>query len=65
MGKHAESAPGVSSVDANQAYALMQAVRVLNRLEEVRLGAAEQPVRRDDVRGMAFVRQHAAMPYGE
>jgi L-alanine-DL-glutamate epimerase-like enolase superfamily enzyme len=50
------------SVDANQAYAPMQAVRVLNRLEDVRLGVVEQPVRRDDIRGMAFVRQHVAAP---
>ena len=50
------------SVDANQAYAPMQAVRVLKQLEDVRLGAVEQPVRRDDIRGMAFVRQHVAVP---
>ena len=50
------------SVDANQAYAPMQAVRVLNRLEDVGLGVVEQPVRRDDLRGMAFVRQHVAAP---
>jgi L-alanine-DL-glutamate epimerase-like enolase superfamily enzyme len=50
------------SVDANQAYAPMQAVRVLNQMEDVRLGVVEQPVRRDDVRGMAFVRQHVSVP---
>jgi L-alanine-DL-glutamate epimerase-like enolase superfamily enzyme len=50
------------SVDANQAYAPMQAVRVLNQMEDVRLGVVEQPVRRDDVRGMAFVRQHVRVP---
>jgi len=50
------------SVDANQAYAPMQAVRVLKQLEDVRLGVVEQPVRRDDIRGMAFVRQHVAVP---
>jgi L-alanine-DL-glutamate epimerase-like enolase superfamily enzyme len=50
------------SVDANQAYAPMQAARVLNRLEDVGLGVVEQPVRRDDIRGMAFVRQHVAVP---
>lgn len=50
------------SVDANQAYAPMQAVRVLNQMEDVRLGVVEQPVRRDDVRGMAFVRQHVCVP---
>jgi L-Ala-D/L-Glu epimerase len=50
------------SVDANQAYAPMQAVRVLRQLEDVRLGVVEQPVRRDDVRGMAFVRQNVLVP---
>ncbi len=50
------------SVDANQAYAPMEAVRVLRQLEEVRLGLVEQPVRRDDIRGMAFVRQQVAVP---
>ncbi len=50
------------SVDANQAYAPMQAVRVLRQLEHADLGVVEQPVRRDDIRGMAFVRQHVAVP---
>jgi L-alanine-DL-glutamate epimerase-like enolase superfamily enzyme len=50
------------SVDANQAYAPMQAVRVLRQLEDTRLGVVEQPVRRDDVRGMAFVRQNVCIP---
>jgi L-Ala-D/L-Glu epimerase len=50
------------SADANQAYAPMQAVRVLRQLENARLGLVEQPVRRDDVRGMAFVRQNISIP---
>jgi L-Ala-D/L-Glu epimerase len=50
------------SADANQAYAPMQAVRVLRQLESLRLGLVEQPVRRDDVRGMAFVRQNVSVP---
>jgi L-alanine-DL-glutamate epimerase-like enolase superfamily enzyme len=50
------------SADANQAYAPMQAVRVLGQLESVRLGLVEQPVRRDDIRGMAFVRQNVSVP---
>ncbi len=50
------------SVDANQAYAPMEAVRVLRQLEDVRLGIVEQPVRRDDIRGMAFVRQRVTTP---
>ena len=50
------------SADANQAYAPMQAVRVLRKLENISLGLVEQPVRRDDVRGMAFVRQNVSVP---
>jgi L-alanine-DL-glutamate epimerase-like enolase superfamily enzyme len=50
------------SVDANQAYSAMQAVRILSQLEDVGLGVVEQPVRRDDVRGMSFVRQHVSAP---
>jgi L-Ala-D/L-Glu epimerase / N-acetyl-D-glutamate racemase len=50
------------SADANQAYAPMQAVRVLRQLENACLGLVEQPVRRDDVRGMVFVRQNVSVP---
>ena len=50
------------SADANQAYAPMRAVRILRQLENVSLGIVEQPVRRDDVRGMAFVRQNVSVP---
>lgn len=50
------------SVDANQAYAPMRAVKVLNQLDSCNLVVCEQPVRRDDVRGMAFVRQNVNMP---
>jgi L-alanine-DL-glutamate epimerase-like enolase superfamily enzyme len=50
------------SVDANQSYAPMRAVKVLNQLEGCNLIVCEQPVRRDDVRGMAFVRQNVRTP---
>ena len=50
------------SVDANQAYTPMRAVRVLNQLRDCNLIVCEQPVRQDDVRGMAFVRQHVDIP---
>jgi L-alanine-DL-glutamate epimerase-like enolase superfamily enzyme len=52
----------VISVDANQAYAPMRAVKVLNQLEACNLVVCEQPVRRDDIRGMAFVRQNVRTP---
>ena len=50
------------SVDANQAYAPMRAIRVLRELEKSNVGLVEQPVRRDDIRGMAFVRRNISIP---
>jgi L-alanine-DL-glutamate epimerase-like enolase superfamily enzyme len=50
------------SADANRSYTPMQAIRVINQLEKWRLDAIEQPVRADDIRGMAFVRQHIHIP---
>jgi L-alanine-DL-glutamate epimerase-like enolase superfamily enzyme len=50
------------SVDANQAYTPMRAVKVLNQLRDCNLILCEQPVRQDDVRGMAFVRHHVDVP---
>lgn len=50
------------SVDANRSYTAMQAVRVINQMEQWDLGIAEQPVKAADIRGMAFVRQHICTP---
>ncbi len=50
------------SVDANQAYTPMHAIKVLNQLRDFNLIVCEQPVRQDDVRGMAFVRRHVEVP---
>lgn len=50
------------SVDANQAYTPMQAVKVLNQIRDFQIGVVEQPVREDDIRGMAFVRQQCQLP---
>jgi len=50
------------SVDANQAYTPMRAVRVLSQLADINLVVVEQPVRQDDVRGMAFVRRNVNIP---
>jgi len=50
------------SVDANQTYTPMHAVKVLNQLEACNLVVVEQPVRQDDVRGMAFVRKNVSIP---
>jgi L-Ala-D/L-Glu epimerase / N-acetyl-D-glutamate racemase len=50
------------SVDANQAYTPMHAVKVLSQLADCNLIVCEQPVRQDDVRGMAFVRKNVNIP---
>jgi L-alanine-DL-glutamate epimerase-like enolase superfamily enzyme len=50
------------SVDANQAYTPMHAVKVLSQLADCNLVVCEQPVRQDDVRGMAFVRKNVNIP---
>jgi L-alanine-DL-glutamate epimerase-like enolase superfamily enzyme len=52
----------IISVDANQAYTPMHAVKVLNQLTDCNLVVVEQPVRQDDVRGMAFVRKNVNIP---
>ena len=50
------------SADANRSYTPMEAVKVITQLEKWRLDAIEQPVRADDIRGMAFIRQHIRTP---
>jgi L-Ala-D/L-Glu epimerase len=50
------------SIDANRSYTPMQAIRVINAMEKHGLDLAEQPIRADDVRGMAFVRSHVHTP---
>jgi L-alanine-DL-glutamate epimerase-like enolase superfamily enzyme len=48
-------------VDANRSYEPMQAIKVVNKMEEWNLGVVEQPVAAD-IRAMAFVRQHIRTP---
>lgn len=50
------------SVDANRSYDVMQTIRIVNEMEKWNLGLVEQPIRADDVRGMAFIRQHIGTP---
>ncbi|MCF8096026.1 MAG: hypothetical protein K9J79_11775 [Desulfobacteraceae bacterium] len=50
------------SVDANQSYTTMQAINVINQMAKWDLNLAEQPIRRDDPREMAFVRQRVPVP---
>ncbi len=50
-------------VDANTAYASpMQAVQEIRRMETYRLQLVEQPLRGDQLDGMAFVRSHISTP---
>jgi len=50
-------------VDANTAYTSpMQAVQEIRRMEEYRLQLVEQPLKADQLEGMAFVRAHISTP---
>lgn len=48
--------------DANQAYDVKTAIRVIRRMEEANVGFVEQPVHRDDIEGMAEVRSNVSVP---
>jgi len=48
--------------DANQAYDVKTAIRVIRRMEEASPGFVEQPVHRDDILGMAEVRSQVNVP---
>jgi muconate cycloisomerase len=48
--------------DANQAYDVKTAIRVIRRMEEAEPGFVEQPVHRDDIDGMAEVRAQVSVP---
>jgi L-alanine-DL-glutamate epimerase-like enolase superfamily enzyme len=50
------------SIDANRSYEVMQTIRIVKQLEKWDLGLIEQPIRADDIRGMAFIRQHINTP---
>ena len=50
------------SIDANQSYTPMQAINVINGCADADLNLAEQPIRRDDPKQMAFVRQRVSVP---
>jgi muconate cycloisomerase len=48
--------------DANQAYDVKTAIRVIRQMEPANPGFIEQPVHRDDLDGMAEVRTHVEVP---
>jgi len=51
-------------LDANQGYSPADAVHFLGELKKnnIRLELFEQPVRKDDLRGMKFVKDHTSVP---
>ncbi|MCX7000725.1 MAG: dipeptide epimerase [Candidatus Sumerlaeota bacterium] len=60
-----EAAPkAVLSLDANQAYAPKDAVELARRIhaEGIEIDLLEQPVRKDDIEGLRFVREHCPVP---
>jgi L-alanine-DL-glutamate epimerase-like enolase superfamily enzyme len=62
-----EAAPEADlSLDANQAFQPPAAVELARRLaaEGIEISLLEQPVRRDDLAGMRFVRERAGVPVG-
>lgn len=54
------------SLDANQAYSPKDAVELVRRIHNqgIEIGLLEQPVRRDDIEGMRYVREHCPVAVG-
>lgn len=50
------------TVDINQAYSPKNAVRLINELEQYDVAMIEQPVNKEDIIGMAYVRQRVNIP---
>ncbi len=49
-------------IDANQGWNVKQAIKMLNRLEPLRMQFVEQPVRADDIKGLRKVKQNSPIP---
>ena len=52
------------TIDANQAYDPKLAIRTIKRMDAYNILYVEQPVDRDDLEGMAFVRKNVDVPIG-
>jgi L-alanine-DL-glutamate epimerase-like enolase superfamily enzyme len=62
-----EAAPGCElALDANQGFTPKEAVDLVERItaEGIDLTLLEQPVRREDLAGMRYVREHCSVPVG-
>jgi len=49
-------------IDANQGWTTHQAIEILKKLEPFNVEIAEQPVKADDIRGLAEVRRNSSVP---
>lgn len=49
-------------IDANQGWTTHQAIKILKKLEPFDVEIAEQPVKADDIRGLAEVRRNSSIP---
>lgn len=49
-------------IDANQGWTTHQAIEILKKLEPFNVEIAEQPVKADDIKGLAEVRRNSSVP---
>jgi len=49
-------------IDANQGWTVKQAIESLNRMQRLEIEFVEQPVKAEDVRGLAKVKRHSPIP---
>ncbi len=49
-------------IDANQGWTLQEAIKVLDKLEPFDIELAEQPVKAEDIQGLAKLRRHSSIP---
>jgi L-alanine-DL-glutamate epimerase-like enolase superfamily enzyme len=54
--------PGILQVDANTAWSPADAVRVLRQIEPLGIELVEQPVAREDLDGLRWVRERSGIP---
>ena len=60
--REAVSDSAALTVDANQAYRPKDAVELINALEPYNVALIEQPVRKEDIGGLAYVRERVHIP---
>jgi len=50
------------AVDANQAWSVQEAINNINAMSDYKLAFVEQPINRDDIRGLRRVRENVEVP---